>query len=296
MRNVTMIIKDIFQSGKTVLSCEVFPPKRNDDIYGIFRTLDEIQPYHPDFISVTYGAGGGTSKKTATIAAYIQNICEIEALAHLTSVAMDEAFLRQMVCELNKKGVHNVLALRGDQPKDMSDEAFQNRHFQHASDIIPIIRDAAQNDICIAAACYPEKHPESASVEEDLIHLKQKADTGVNFFITQMFFDNYKFLKFREAARAYGIQVPISAGIMPITSASQIGTSVQLSGSSVPTGLSNLLAKYGDNPEDMRKAGIDYAVRQINELIREDVDGIHIYTMNKSTVTREIFGQIHIKG
>lgn len=294
MRNMIMI-KDIFQSGKTVLSCEVFPPKRNDDIYGIFRTLDEIQPYHPDFISVTYGAGGGTSKKTATIAAYIQNICEIEALAHLTSVAMNEDFLRQMVHELNKKGVHNVLALRGDQPKDMSDEAFQNRCFQHASDIIPIIRDAAQNDICVAAACYPEKHPESASVEEDLIHLRQKADTGVNFFITQMFFDNSKFIKFRDAARTYGIQTPISAGIMPITSARQIGTSVQLSGSSIPTELSNLLAKYGENPEDMRKAGIDYAIRQINELIQENVEGIHVYTMNKSDVTREIFSQIHIK-
>lgn len=294
MRNMIMI-KDIFQAGKTVLSCEVFPPKRNDDIYDIFRTLDEIQPYHPDFISVTYGAGGGTSKKTATIAAYIQNICEIEALAHLTSVAMNEDFLRQMVHELNKKGVHNVLALRGDQPKDMSDEAFQNRHFQHASDIIPIIRDAAQNDICVAAACYPEKHPESASVEEDLIHLRQKADTGVNFFITQMFFDNSKFIKFRDAARTYGIQTPISAGIMPITSAKQIGTSVQLSGSSIPTELSNLLAKYGDSPEDMRKAGIDYAIRQINELIQEDVAGIHVYTMNKSDVTREIFSQIHIK-
>lgn len=291
---ITMI-KDIFQTGRTVLSCEVFPPKRNDDIYDIYRTLDEIQPYHPDFISVTYGAGGGTRKKTVAIAAYIQNICEIEALAHLTSVAMDETFLRQIVGELNKKGVHNVLALRGDQPKDMSDEAFQNRIFKHASDIIPIIQDAAQSDICIAAACNPEKHPESASVEEDLMHLRQKADTGVHFFITQMFFDNSRFFKFREAARAHGIQTPISAGIMPITSARQIGTSVQLSGSSVPAELSNLLAKYGDNPEDMRKAGIDYALRQINQLIQEDVNGIHLYTMNKSDVTREIFSQIHIK-
>ena len=287
------MIKDIFQTGKTVLYCEVFPPKRNDDMYTIFKTLDEIQSYHPDFISVTYGAGGGTSKKTSTIAAYIQNICEIEALAHLTSVAMNETFLRQMVQELNSKGVHNILALRGDQPKDMSDEDFQKRSFHHASDIIPIIRDAA-SDICIAAACYPEKHPESASVEEDLNYLKLKADTGVNFFITQMFFDNSKFLTFREQARAHGIQTPITAGIMPITSAKQIGTSVQLSGSSIPTELSNLFAKYADNPEDMRKAGIDYAIRQINHLIEEQVDGIHLYTMNKSDTTREIFDQIHI--
>lgn len=288
------MLKNIFKSGKTVLSCEVFPPKRNDDMYTIFKTLDEIQTYHPDFISVTYGAGGSTSKKTATIAAYIQNICEIEALAHLTSVAMDEDFLRQMVHELNAKGVYNVLALRGDQPRDMSDEVFQNRHFKHASDIIPIIQDAAEKEICIAAACYPEKHPESATVEDDLTYLKKKADTGIDFFITQMFFDNEKFFEFRENARAHGIQTPITAGIMPITSAKQIGTSVQLSGSSVPTELSNLLAKYGDNPEDMQKAGIDYAIRQIEQLINNQVDGIHLYTMNKSDVTREIFKQIHV--
>lgn len=288
------MLKNIFQSGKTVLSCEVFPPKRNDDMYTIFKTLDEIQTYHPDFISVTYGAGGSTSKKTATIAAYIQNICEIEALAHLTSVAMDEDFLRQMVHELNAKGVYNVLALRGDQPRDMSDEVFQNRHFKHASDIIPIIQDAAEKEICIAAACYPEKHPESATVEDDLTYLRKKADTGIDFFITQMFFDNGKFFEFRENARAHGIQTPITAGIMPITSAKQIGTSVQLSGSSIPTELSNLLAKYGDNPEDMQKAGIDYAIRQIEQLINNQVDGIHLYTMNKSDVTREIFKQIHV--
>ncbi len=289
------MIKDAFQAGKTVISCEVFPPKRNDDIYTIFKTLDEIKVFQPDFISVTYGAGGGTSKKTATIAAYIQNICEIEALAHLTSVAMDEPYLRQMVQELNNKGVHNVLALRGDRPKDMSSEDYEKRHFKYASDIIPIIRDAASGNICIAAACYPETHPESASLNEDLTYLKQKTDAGVDFLITQMFFDNQKFLSFREQAEAFGIHVPISAGIMPITSVNQIGTSVQLSGSSVPTELSNLLAKYGEHPEDMRKAGIDYAIRQIRQLMDEQVSGIHLYTMNKSEVTQEIFRQIHIR-
>lgn len=286
------MIKDKFQSNQPVISCEVFPPKRNDDMYTIFKTLDEIQPFQPDFISVTYGAGGSTSKKTATIAAYIQNICEIDALAHLTSVAMDEAFLRQMVTTLQSKGVRNILALRGDQPRDMSDEAFQNRHFKHASDIIPLIRDTAGSETCIAAACYPEKHPESATVEDDLFYLKKKEDMGVDFFITQMFFDNRNFLAFREQAKKHGIHAPISAGIMPITSAKQIGTSIQLSGSSVPTELSNLLAKYGDSPTDMRKAGVDFAIRQIQELLQEEVDGIHLYTMNKSDVTQEIFSQI----
>ena len=289
------MIKDIFQTKKTVLSCEVFPPKRNDDIYTIFKTLDEIQTCHPDFISVTYGAGGGTRKKTATIAAYIQNICEVEALAHLTSVAMDEPFLRQMVTELNAKGVHNILALRGDQPRDMSDEDFANRHFRHTTDIVPLIREAATSDICVAAACYPEKHPESASVEEDLTYLKKKEESGVDFFITQMFFDNSKFLHFRENCRSHGIQAPITAGIMPITSAKQIGTSVQLSGSSVPTALSNLLAKYGEHPEDMKKAGVEYAVAQIEELLSEGIEGIHLYSMNKSDVTLDIFRQNSVR-
>lgn len=287
------MIKDKFQANRTVISCEVFPPKRNDDMYTIFKTLDEIQPFHPDFISVTYGAGGSTSKKTATIAAYIQNICEIDALAHLTSVAMDEELLIQTVQILQKKNVHNILALRGDQPRDMSDEAFRNRHFKHASDIIPIIRSAADTDT-IAAACYPEKHPESATVEDDLHYLKKKQDAGVDFFITQMFFDNDKFLTFREQTRNHGIHIPISAGIMPITSAKQIGTSIQLSGSSVPTELSNLLAKYGDSPVDMHKAGVDFAIRQIQALMQEAVDGIHLYTMNKSDVTQEIFSQIQM--
>lgn len=281
------MIHDIFKKDKVVFSCEVFPPKRDDDIYGIYKTLDEIKHYNPDFISVTYGAGGSTSKKTAAIAAYIQNICEVEALAHLTCVAMNETSLIEMIDELKEKGIHNILALRGDQPKDMDDATFASRTFKHASDIIPLIHN--HSNVCVAAACYPEVHPESQTMEEDLLHLKQKVETGVNFLITQMFFDNEKFLTFREQARKQGITVPISAGIMPITAASQIGTSVKLSGSSVPAKLSNLFAKYGEHPADMKKAGLDYAIEQINGLIKEGVDGIHLYTMNKADVTKTIF-------
>lgn len=280
------MIKDIFNKGKTVYSFEVFPPKKEDDIYDIYKTLDTLKTLHPDFISVTYGAGGSNSKKTAAIAAYIKNICEIEPIAHLTAVAMNEPFLVQFLNELKEKGVSNILALRGDRPRDMSDQDYDNRVFLHAEDIIHLIR--ANSEVCVAAACYPEIHPESSSRESDLQYLKQKVDTGVNFLITQMFFDNHKFYEFRELARAKGIQVPISTGIMPITSAKQLGTSVSLSGTSIPQTLSSLVAKYADNPEDLRKAGIEYAVRQIEDLEANGVDGIHIYTMNKASTAIEI--------
>lgn len=280
------MIQEIYNKNKTTFSFEVFPPKKEEDIYDIYKTLDTLKTLQPDFISVTYGAGGSNSKKTATIASYIKNICEIEPIAHLTAVAMDEPFLLDFLDDLKQKGVSNVLALRGDRPKDMSDDAYNNRVFLHAEDIIQIIRK--HSDVCIAAACYPEIHPESSSRESDLKYLKQKVDCGVNFLITQMFFDNSKFYEFREAADKAGIHVPISAGIMPITSASQLGTSVSLSGTSVPQTLSSLVAKYADHPEDLRKAGIDYAIQQIQDLMEQHVDGIHIYTMNKAATATEI--------
>lgn len=275
------------RNGKPAFSCEVFPPKRDDDIYQIYKTLDEIKTLKPDFISVTYGAGGSNSKKTATIAAYIQNICEVEALAHLTAVGMDEPMLRALLFELKKKGVENVLALRGDKPKTMSQEEFDNRYYRYATDLIPEIKK--QGDFFIAGACYPEVHPESANREEDIRHLKEKVELGLDCLITQMFFDNHAFYDFMEKLDKAGIKVPVHAGIMPVTAAKQLGTSVTLSGSSVPNELSSIIAKYGENAEDMKKAGIEYAVNQILDLKEHGVDGIHLYSMNKADVTKEIY-------
>lgn len=280
------MIKDKYNK-KTVFSCEVFPPKRNDDIYDIFKTLDEIKLLNPDFISVTYGAGGSNSKKTATIAAYIQNICEVEALAHMTAVGLDETSLTELLDELNKKQVHNVLALRGDKPRAMTDEEFANRYYKHASDLIKVIKE--RSDMFIAAACYPEVHPESKSREDDISYLKLKADLGVDSFITQMFFDNDILYRFIEDIRKAGINVPVHAGIMPITKVNQLGTSVSLSGSSVPKELSNLIAKYAEDPEGMKKAGTEYAINQVSDLIKHGVEGIHIYSMNKADITTEIY-------
>ena len=241
----------------------------------------------PDFISVTYGAGGSNSKKTATIAAYIQNICEVEALAHMTAVGMTEDMLKSLLFELKKKGIQNVLALRGDRPKTMTEEEFNNRTYRYASDLIPEIRK--QGEMFIAGACYPEVHPESKNQEEDIKYLKSKVDMGMDSLMTQMFFSNDVFYDFIEKIRKAGINVPVHAGIMPITAANQLGTSVKLSGSSVPNELSSIIAKYGENPDDMKKAGIEYAINQINDLKKNGVDGIHIYTMNKADITMAIY-------
>ena len=281
------MIRNKYTGESVEFSCEVFPPKRDDDMYEIFQTLDAMEGLTPDYISVTYGAGGSNSKKTAKLSAYIQNVCDVEALAHMTAVGMTKDTLTERLEELKKKGVKRILALRGDKPKLMSDEEFENREYRYASDLIRGIREFG--GFRIAAACYPEKHPESPDVETDIRFLKEKCDLGVDELITQMFFDNEKFYQFLDRLEKSGVTAPVHAGIMPITKVNQLGTSVSLSGSSVPTELSNLIAKYSEDPEGMRRAGIDYAVRQIEDLLRHGIRGIHLYTMNKADVTREIY-------
>lgn len=284
------MIKNKYSNEQVEFSCEVFPPKRNDEMYDIFQTLDDISMLKPDYISVTYGAGGSNSKKTAKIAAYIQHICEVESLAHMTAVGMDPQSLDELLTELQTKGVKRILALRGDRPRNMTEEEYQNRYYKYASDIIPEIR--RHGDFKLYAACYPEKHPESPSIESDIKCLKAKVDLGVDELITQMFFDNDKLYRFMELIEKEEITANVHAGIMPITKVNQLGTSVSLSGSSVPTKLSNLIAKYSEDPAGMRKAGIEYAVEQIDDLLKHGVKGIHLYSMNKADVTKEIYEAI----
>lgn len=279
------MIQSYFKKEPT-LSFEVFPPKKEDEFEQVFSVLDGLSNLSPDFISVTYGAGGSKSKKTVEIASYIQNTLHIQALAHLTCVGNTAAQVESVINELKANNVDHVLALRGDRPKDMTDEQFNSREFAHASDLMHYLKEQAH--LHIAGACYPEKHYESFSMESDLNHLKEKQDAGAEFLITQLFFDNDYFYTFREKAAKKGIVIPICAGIMPITTAKQIGTTVSLSGSSVPKAMSDMIAKYADSPEDLRKAGIDYAIRQILDLKENNVDGIHIYTMNKPKMAAEI--------
>jgi methylenetetrahydrofolate reductase (NADPH) len=281
------MIIDLYKQKRSLFSVEVFPPKRDDDIQSLYDTLNDIKEFSPDFISVTYGAGGSTSKKTLAIASYIQNICHIEALTHLTCVAMEEMLLQSTLNEINSQGLHNILALRGDKPLDMSEDTYINRSYKHASDIIPIIKSTPS--ICVAAACYPEKHIEALSVEEDLVHLKEKVNCGVDFLITQLFFDNSRFYQFLENLHRKDITQPVSAGIMPITSLKQMENTIKLSGAAIPKKLSDIISRYQNNPVDLKKAGLDYAIEQISDLLSSKVDGIHLYTMNKSDTCKTIF-------
>lgn len=280
------MIKNLFTTGRQTLSFEVFPPKKEEEFENVHSVLNRLSELKPDFISVTYGAGGSKSKKTVEIASYIQNTLHIPTLAHMTCVGSRAADLQQVITALKENGVTHVLALRGDRPAWMDDAQFCDRDFTHASDLVRFLKE--NTNLHVAGACYPEKHYEAIDIDSDIGHLKEKADAGAEFLITQLFFENESFYRFLEKKAAAGISLPVCAGIMPITSAKQLGTTVTLSGSSVPKELADIIAAYGDHPEDMRRAGIDYAVRQILDLKAHGVDGIHIYSMNKPKTTREI--------
>lgn len=269
---------------------EVFPPKKDEEFKNVYPFLQELAKLHPDFISCTYGAGGSRAGKTIEITSYIQQQLHIDAIAHITCVGFTQEDLLKNCDALQKAGINHVLALRGDRPMSMTDEQYNNREFYYASDLVRHLKE--HTSLQISGACYPEKHFEASTLESDLHHLKEKVEAGVSSLISQMFFDNTFFYRFLDKARAMNINVPIHAGIMPITTAKQLGTTVSLSGSSVPKALSDIIATYGENKEDMRKAGIDYAVRQIRDLKEHGVDGIHIYSMNKLKTTTEICSQI----
>lgn len=283
------MFKDMFTADSS-LSFEVFPPKKDDEFDNCYKVLSSLSTLNPDFISVTYGAGGSRSKKTVEIASYIQNDLGIDAMAHMTCVGSAEEDILAVAKDLSDVGVNHVLALRGDKPRDMSDEQFEKRIFPHATDLIQFLNKNTSLDI--SASCYPEKHPEAISMDSDIAFMKMKQDMGAKMFISQLFFDNADFYRFVERAKQAGITVPIVAGIMPITSAKQIGSTVTLAGSSVPKALADICAKYGESPEDMRAAGIEYAINQINDLRKCGMSHIHIYCMNKPKMTTEICNAI----
>lgn len=284
------MLQNMFDNKKSI-SFEIFPPKKDGAFDTVFETLDALGKLNPDFISVTYGAGGSRSGETIQIASYIQNKLGIDAMAHVTCVGSRKEQLLKICEALKENHIEHILALRGDRPRDMSDEQFLSRDFAHASDMMSFIRE--HTDLHMAGACYPEKHFEAFSMESDLNNLRRKQEAGAEFFISQLFFDNDFYYSFLEKAAKKGITVPICAGIMPITSAKQIGTTITLAGSSVPKALADILATYGDNPEEMRKAGIDYAIRQIRDLQENGVGDIHIYTMNKPKMATEIMNAIY---
>lgn len=278
-----MKLAQLFGQGKTVFSYEVFPPKRDMPVDSIYTTLDGLKDIRPDFISVTFGAGGSkVNQTTHEIASIIENQYHIPAMAHLTCVAADRSDVDQLLLQLKSDGVENILALRGDINPDIPPKT----DFAHASDLVAYIR--AHSDFGVSAACYPEGHLESPDLVSDIRHLKEKVDAGAQHLVSQLFFDNEDFFRFLERCRIAGINVPIEAGIMPVLSKNSIQRMVSMCGASMPRKLTRILARYGDHPDALREAGIAYAIDQISDLIAGGVDGIHLYTMNNPEVARQI--------
>ncbi|MCD8390659.1 MAG: methylenetetrahydrofolate reductase [NAD(P)H] [Firmicutes bacterium] len=270
---------------KTTFSFEIFPPKRTAPIDTVYTMLDEVKDIKPDFISVTYGAGGSeNSKLTFEIASAIKNNYGIESIAHMPCIGLKKHEVLALLDDLKSKNIENILALRGDMPADGD---IPKGDFDHANELITFIKE--NGDFDIAAACYPEKHPEAADVVTDIRNLKRKVDSGADYLLSQLFFDNNYFYRFRERCTLAGIDVPIEAGIMPVVNKRQIERMVSLCGASLPEKFATMMMRYEDNPEAIRDAGIAYAVNQIIDLISNGVDGIHLYIMNNAYVAKKIY-------
>lgn len=278
-----MTIKDILSRKEVTLSFEVFPPKTDDGYEAVEAAACKIAALRPDFMSVTYGAGGGTSKNTANIAADLQNKYGVSVLAHLTCVSSTKDYVKSMISVYKEKGIRNIMALRGDIPK----EGRICYDYDHATQLIYDIK-SQDDSFCIGGACYPEGHIECARQSEDIMHLKEKVDAGCDFLTTQMFFDNSTLYQFLYRIREKGINVPVLPGIMPITNARQVARSVALSGSTVPQKMKVMVDKFADDPEKMKEAGIIYACDQIIDLISNGVSHIHVYSMNKPDIAEGI--------
>ena len=280
-----MKIVDKFNSNKVVFSLEVFPPKKfTDNIETVYNTLEQLTDINPDYISVTYSAGGGgNGKYTGKIAEIIKNMHNVESVAHLTCLTNTKEEIDTAVANFKSVGVENILALRGDHNPEIPPK----NDFAHASDLVTYIKEK-NPELGVSGACYPEIHMDSKNEIEDVLNLKKKVDAGADFLVSQLFFDNEAFYRFIERARIAGITVPIQAGIMPVTNSKQIERMVSMCGASLPRKFSMMMQKYGDNPEAMRDAGIAYAVNQIVDLIANGVEGIHLYTMNNPYVATKI--------
>ncbi|MGD9677851.1 MAG: methylenetetrahydrofolate reductase [NAD(P)H] [Vulcanibacillus sp.] len=287
-----MKIKDIFSKKKPVISFEIFPPKKDSSIDTIYKTIDELIPLKPDYISVTYGAGGTlNNNKTIEIASYIKNTCNIEALAHLTSITSTKEIINKILDELSKNNIENILALRGDFPQGENIELIENLHFKYAKDLVNHINDY-DDKFCVGGTCYPEGHIETRDIEKEIIYLKEKVDIGTSFLVSQLFFDNSLFYDFKERVDKKGINVPIQAGIMPVINKKQINRIATLCGASLPRKFTKIMDEYESNSEALMDAGIAYATEQIIDLLSSGIDGIHIYTMNNPEVARRISGNI----
>lgn len=275
-----MKIRDLITQDKATLSFEVFPPKKDTDFEDVEAAALGIAAFKPDYMSVTYGAGGSTKGHTIQLAREIQEKYDVPTIAHLTCVCASKEGIKTALADMKNAGIENILALRGDIPKNYDGQVFAE--FSHASELVELIKETG--DFCVGGACYPEVHPDSANKHEDIIGLKKKVDAGCDYLTTQMFFDNNIFFNFMYRIREAGISVPIIPGIMPITRRVQVKNAVKLSGCNVPERFKSIVDAFGDTEAAMRQAGIAYATDQIIDLMANGVKHIHVYSMNKPEV------------
>lgn len=283
-----MKISDILREDKTTISFEVFPPKTTANFESVKKAALGVAALHPDYMSVTYGAGGSNRGNTLHIAEEIQKAENVTTIAHMTCVGAGKEDIRTALSEMKEAGIENILALRGDRPKDFDGDPFKEYHY--ASELVATIKE--YGDFCVGGACYPEGHPDSTNKKEDIKNLKKKVDAGCEFLTTQMFFDNNIFYNFLYKAREAGILVPVIPGIMPITRANQVENAVRLSGCNVPERFRSIVDCFGENPAAMQQAGIAYATDQIIDLIANGIRHIHVYSMNKPEVAKGILDNL----
>lgn len=284
-----MTIKQILDNKKVTLSFEVFPPKQQAKFDSVVEASKELSALKPDFMSITYGAGGTTKVNTVEIATKIQSF-DTPSLAHLTCVGNTVESIKETIKTMKQAGIENVLALRGDMPQNIEEgQTATVKGLEHANELVTLLK---QEGFCVGGACYPEGHPESKNRADDIDNLKYKVDAGVDFLTTQMFFDNNMLYSYLYRLQSKGIHVPVIAGIMPITNSSQVERMVKLSSAYVPAKLLAICDRFCNNPDAMRQAGIAYATDQIIDLISNGIRGIHIYTMNKPSVAKDILGNI----
>lgn len=281
-----MKIKELFKQKQPTISFEIFLSNKIYTLEKVYEVIDELSLLKPDFMSVTYGAGGSTRRNTVDIASKIKNINNIEALAHLTCIGATKKEIDEILKDLNKNNIENIMALRGDIPQECENKIGE---FSHANDLIKYIKE--YGDFSIGGAFYPEGHQETNDLL-DLFNLKTKVDSGTDFLISQIFFENEKFYEFKEKLGKLNIKTPLIAGVMPITNGKQIRRITSMCGCSIPEKLKKILDRYEDNPIAMREAGIAYAMEQIIELISDDIAGIHIYTMNRVEASKKIMENI----
>ena len=283
-----MFISEMLNNDKVTVSFEVFPPKADSSFDVVKSAVGELNGLHPDYMSVTYGAGGSTSKRTADIASHIQNELGTNALAHLSCIAATRGQISEQLKELKNAGIENILALRGDIPEN--GVLPEGMEYHYAWQLVEEIKKVG--GFCVGAACYPEGHVECLNKTKDLDYLKQKVDCGCDFLVTQMFFDNNVLYTFLYNALKAGIEIPVTAGIMPVTNSKQISKICSLSGTSLTPKFRAILDKFGDNPAALKQAGIAYAVDQIVDMVSNGIKGIHVYTMNKPDVAKSILNSL----